>query len=244
MNKKKRLLIFYDWFYPGFRAGGPIQSLTNLTLALTRHFDIYVITGAKDLNDNSFYDKVDINAWNNVVVPGSADAISVFYAEKRIVNKELLQHFFLKIQPDTVYLNGIFSYDFFLMPLFALKGFNAGFKVVVCPRGMLKEGALASKAVKKRVYIRSLRVFRLLKKVSWHATTTEELLNIKKHFSVTRPIMIAPNIPKKPYLNVPIISKQVGQLKLVYLSLINEHKNLLLLLQLISNIQSRITLDI
>jgi glycosyltransferase involved in cell wall biosynthesis len=56
--------------------------------------------------------------------------------------------------------------------------------------------------------------------------------------------MIAPNIPKKPYLNVPIITKEAGELKLVYLSLINEHKNLLLLLQLISNIKSRISLDI
>lgn len=244
MNKKKQLLIFYDWFYPGFRAGGPIQSLTNLTLALTPSFEIYVITGAKDLNANAFYDSVQINTWNDIVIPGSAEAIKVFYAEKGKINRALLNQFFAAIQPDAVYLNGIFSYEFFLMPLLTLPKLDANFKVVVCPRGMLKEGALSNKALKKKIYLRFLKHKGLLKRVHWHATTWEESLEIKKHFTARKGVLVAHNIPKKPYINVPFIAKNAGELKLVYLSLINEHKNLLLLLQLISQFDSKVSLDI
>ena len=35
-----RILIFSDWFTPGFRAGGPIRSLVNLTEAVGLPFDI------------------------------------------------------------------------------------------------------------------------------------------------------------------------------------------------------------
>src|SRR5437870_799272 len=40
------------------------------------------------------------------------------------------------------------------------------------------------------------------------------------------------------------INKRKGELKLVYLSLINEHKNLLLLLQLMTGTNTEISLDV
>lgn len=244
MIEKKKLLILYDWFYPGFRAGGPIQSLTNLVLALIPYFDIYVVTGAKDLNSSVYYHDVDVNSWNNIFLPGSNYSIKVFYAEKKTLNTDLLQRFFEEIQPSSVYLNGIFSYRFFLLPLLTLKKNKAGLKVVVCPRGMLKRGALSGKAFKKKAYINFLKLFGFLRTVYWHATSLDELADIKKHFSISKGSLVAPNIPKKPYPDVSFINKEVGELKLVYLSLINEHKNLLLLLEMIFKSESGVSLDI
>lgn len=244
MIKKKKLLILYDWFYPGFRAGGPIQSLTNLTLALIPKFDIYVITGAFDLNAACPYDGVIMNSWNDVHLPESEECIKVFYAGKKALNNSIIQLLLVQTAPDIIYLNGIFSYRFFLLPLLSLKKINTNCKVIICPRGMLKKGALSGKAFKKKIYIHYLKLSKLLNNVYWHATTSEELNDIKVHFPLNKGGLVAANIPRKPLINISCIHKKAGELKLVYLSLINEHKNLLLLLQLIQLVHADITLHI
>lgn len=244
MNKKSKLLILYDWFYPGFRAGGPIQSLTNLIVTLMPEFEIFVITGAFDLNSKVAYDGVIMNGWNDVRLPNTEGLIKVFYAEKKRLDKSAFSRLLRNITPDVIYLNGIFSYSFFMLPLLALKKINKKIKVVVCPRGMLKKGALSGKFFKKKVYVNILRFSGLLNQVFWHATTNEESKDIQHHFPVNKGILVASNIPKSPYRNVSFFNKKAGQLKLVYLSLINEHKNLMLLIQVIQQIKAEISLDI
>lgn len=244
MTKKRKLLIFYDWFYPGFKAGGPIQSLTNLAIALASEFEIFVTTSAYDLNSEIPYHGVIVNAWNDVALPASSASIKVFYATKKSLTKEKVQTIFKEVLPDIVYLNGIFSYHFFLLPLVALKKAKKEIRVVVCPRGMLKQGALSGKAFKKKIYIGYLRLSGLLKKVYWHGTTPAEQEDICIHFPKSKGTFVAPNIPKKPLKNILSISKPVGELRLVYLSLINEHKNLLLLLEILEQIKTGVSLNI
>lgn len=243
MNSKKKLLISYDWFYPGFRAGGPIQSLTNLTIALIPDYEIFVITGSRDLNSTKSYSSIIVNRWNDVYLPGNQKAIKVFYADKKTLNKSTYNNLIEQIKPSIVYLNGIFSYVFFLLPLLCLKRNNT-VKVVVCPRGMLKKGALSSKAFKKKIYINYLKLSGLLKMVSWHATTPEERADVKQHFPRNDGVLVAANIPRRPLANFSFISKQPGELKLVYLSLINPHKNLLLLLKILRELESKVSLDV
>ena len=244
MNKKRKLLIFYDWFYPGFKAGGPIQSLTNLAIALSSEFEIWVITSAFDLNSDAPLNDIAINKWNTVFLPGSKVPVEVFYALKKTLNKKKVYTLIKEISPSVIYLNGIFSYSFFLLPLFTIKKIHKSIRVVICPRGMLKKGALSGKSFKKKVYITYLKLSRLLNTVYWHATTHEELNDINKHFPDSKGVMAAPNIPKRPSIEVASINKSSGQLRLVYLSLINEHKNLLLLLQVIKEVKAEIALDI
>ncbi|MCW3109754.1 MAG: hypothetical protein JWQ09_4260 [Segetibacter sp.] len=236
-------MILYDWFYPGFRAGGPIQSLTNLTEALIPEFEIYVVTGAFDLNADVPYGDVIINSWNDVSLPGTQESIKVFYAGRKIVDKKFFCQLLSEIAPAIVYLNGIFSYRYFLLPLLAVKKIKES-KVIVCPRGMLKKGALSAKAFKKKIYINYLKAWGLLNKVYWHATTSEEADDIALHFPVNKGVIVAPNIPKPPCSSISFIPKKKGELKVIYLSLINEHKNLLLLLQLIKQVNVAISLDI
>jgi glycosyltransferase involved in cell wall biosynthesis len=244
MISRKKMLIFYDWFYPGFKAGGPIQSLTNLAVALTPNFDIYVITGACDLNSETPYDNINVNSWNTVQLNENAVPITVFYASKKTLNKQKVGSLIREVSPSVVYLNGIFSYRYFMLPLLALKAFKSDIKVVVCPRGMLKKGALSGKAFKKKIYISYLRFSRLPNRVHWHATSAAELVDITSHFPINQGVSVADNIPKKPVAQFLPIFKVAGELRLVYLSLINEHKKLLLLLQAINEIDDKISLDI
>lgn len=237
------MLISYDWFYPGFRAGGPIQSLTNLTIALIPDYEIFVITGSRDLNSSEEYNGILINSWNDVYLPGSQKAVKVFYADKDTLTKSTYNKLINQIEPSIVYLNGIFSYVFFLLPLLCLRRNNT-VKIVVCPRGMLKKGALSSKAFKKKIYINFLKLFGLLKAVLWHATTIEESEDVHQHFPSKNKVVVAANIPRRPLTNFSFIAKQPRELKLVYLSLINPHKNLLLLLQILKELDGKVWLDI
>ena len=51
MPEKKKILIFIDWFLPGYKAGGPIQSVVNLINHLGHEYDFDVVTSNKDLGE-------------------------------------------------------------------------------------------------------------------------------------------------------------------------------------------------
>lgn len=42
-----KVLIFIDWFAPGYKAGGPITSNVNIVEHLSDKLDFYVITSSK-----------------------------------------------------------------------------------------------------------------------------------------------------------------------------------------------------
>lgn len=243
MNRKPSILIFYDYFYPGYKAGGPIQSLTNLVLALQNEFSFSVITTAYDLLSDRPYDSVIQNTWNEVQFPNYNGTLSVWYAGKGKPSLLQLKALIIQLNPQAIYLNGIYSYRLFLQPLILNRLFLS-LKVVICPRGFLQSGALSVKSTKKKYYIKILQKAKLLNNVVWHATNEEECNDIRKLFPENKGIIIASNIPKTPVSEIVFPKKKQGELKLVYLSLISEKKNLLLLLQILKELPNNIQLTI
>ena len=60
---KKKVIIFYDYFSPAFKAGGPIQSIVNMVQALYEEFDFYVITGCRDFGEKQYLPGITVNEW-------------------------------------------------------------------------------------------------------------------------------------------------------------------------------------
>lgn len=241
---KQRILICYEYFYPGYKAGGPIQSLSNLVSTFCNSYEISVLTGVYDLNTSEPYKDVKKNAWSRVYMPDGRCSVNIYYADNKRFNRSSFKSVLNAVTPHTVYLNGIFSYRFFQLPLLTLKGYKSCLEIIICPRGMLKKGALQNKAFKKSIYLFLLKRSQLLNHVRWHATNKDEAAEIARHFPFNNNIFIAPNIPKIPYKDIAIDCKEPGQLKLVYLALINRHKNLYQLLRMLKNSRSNISLDI
>ncbi len=217
----KSLFIFIENFYPAYKGGGPIQSVTNLILSLKSNYKIYVVTSAFDLQSDVVLDKINPNSWNEIELPGANFNIMVWYAQN------VTYHFYttlFKNKPDILYFNGIFSYNLFLKPLLALKFSTAHPKIIICPRGMLQKGALANNSFKKIIYLKTINTIRLVNKAIWHATNEEEKQDVIKYFPLNNGVFIAANIPKKPLGEIAILQKQPGRLRLVYLSLITEKK--------------------
>lgn len=176
-------------------------------------------------------------------MPNVSEPVNVWYSGHGNPNYTVLKMLVKEANPDVIYLNGIYSLRLFLFPLL-LRRFVPSTKIVVCPRGMLQGGALSVKSRKKKYYIKALQLFRLLDKVAWHATNEEEARDINIYFPVNKGIIIANNIPKTPVDNPVFPEKKTNDLKLVYLSLITQKKNLLLLLQVLKLLPSNVSLDI
>lgn len=226
MNSK--ILIIYDYFYPAYKAGGITQSLYNLFSALQNKYSINVICSNSDLNNEAL---ISDNKLDNTL-----------YISKFTILKYLIQ--LDKISISFIYLNGIFSLFFFVVPLVYFKIFYPKIKIIVAPRGMMQAGALEIRSTKKNIYIKLLKILGFFNNNIWHATDEQELIDIKKTIGENSNIIIAKNIPKTPNTEIIKINKKNNSLKLVFMSLITEKKNLHLILESIKLIKFNLFFDI
>ena len=65
MANRKKILVFIDWFLPGYKAGGPIRSMANMTDHL-QDFDFFVVTRNTDYTDTNPYASVKSDQWNKL----------------------------------------------------------------------------------------------------------------------------------------------------------------------------------
>jgi len=239
---KPKLLLFSDWFYPGYKAGGPIKSVTNLSIALQQEIDVFVFTADTDLNETTPYPNIKPNTW---VKPIEGSNVQVFYCSKENLNRTTIKAIIKEVNPTSIYLNHLWSYWFVLQPLFICWLQFKKIKIVLCPRGALFESALhyLKTYPKKRVLIAILKSLRIHKKIHFHATTPQEKETIEKYFSDVK-ISIANNLPDLQQPVLSTIEKKQGELKLVFIARIVDIKNLKLLLQNLQKVTSNIALTI
>jgi hypothetical protein len=66
LNSPKTILIFTDWYIPGSKAGGPIQSVYNLALMLSEHSIVKIVCRDRDLDSTNAYASIKQNEWNEI----------------------------------------------------------------------------------------------------------------------------------------------------------------------------------
>lgn len=236
MNQKKNILIFIDWFLPGFKAGGPIKSVSNIINSLHQDFNFHIVTSDRDINDTSSYENVQLNTWLK------KENYSIIYLTPD--NRDEWINIHLKeTSYDNYYFNSLFSKYFTLKPLLILnKLANTNSKIIIAPRGMLGKGALSIKPFKKKVFLVASKILSYFQNVTWHATNQEEKNDILKKIGKESRINIASNISLNIIKEKPI-SKIQNELKLVFFSRISPKKNLLYALNLLKILEG-ISLDI
>ena len=62
----KKILILIAWYLPGYKAGGPIQTIKNLTDHLGDEYEFYILTGDRDLGDKVPYPGIQYHTWNKI----------------------------------------------------------------------------------------------------------------------------------------------------------------------------------
>ena len=237
-----RILLFVDWFSPGFKGGGLITACKNLVEQLDREFRFFIITSDRDFQDNEPYK--DIKRGSPVKY---SEGTTIFYLPSHSLNRKKIIQLLSDIKPDIIYFNSLFSYRFSILPLLSVFYFNR-FKglVILAPRGMLQQGAMQNKWLKKMLYIRLFRWSGLARKLLFQATDSTERKDILIHFGSNSRVELVEDIPGRIPESFRSTQKQSGLLRCLYLSRISPKKNLEFLLNLPLEVKSgfRIILDI
>lgn len=208
-----------DWFLPGYLAGGPIQSIATLTKQLGNEINFKIITTDRDFRAKAPYDNIEINKWTNY------EGREVFYISPENMNAD----FVLKLIQDTphhvIYMNSLYSKLFTISPLKWKLQKKIQSKIVLAPRGMLRDRALAVKPLKKHLFLLYARFTGLFKNIHWQSTSKQESQEIKKRIGEDVQLTEVSNLPATSD-DIKLIEKKVGDLRLCFIARIVDIKNL------------------
>ncbi len=239
MHKKITVLLFIDWFLPGTASGGPVRSLTNMMNHMEAYLDFKVITRNTDYVSSKPYSEVSSNEWNRIF-----SNVEVFYLSKEEITLAKFKKLIKGTNFDVVYVNGIYSPLFSILPLIALR--HSQQKIIVGARGMLNPQAFSVKGFKKRSFISIMKLFKFYKNVVFHATNEDEKKHIKHRIAIDNQIVVAPNFPRKlGKIENDVKAKIPGHANFVNVARISIEKGTLYMLKLLTEINNgKITLDI
>lgn len=240
-SNKKKILILVDWFEPGYKAGGPIQSCKNFVKAFQNDYDLYIITSDRDLGDTTSYKGIQTGQWLNF-----NEHVKIYYASNNGLNFSTIEKLILGIQPDYLYLNNMYSLKFTIIPLLLklIKKIRAN--IILSPRGMLQDGAIQFKKYKKKLFLTILQFLNIPQQITFHATDEQEKKDIQKYFPKASRVFVADNFGPMIDLTWVSVPKISGELKLIFLSRISPKKNLLYALKLFADfsLNAKVFLDI
>ncbi len=238
-NDRPKILIFIDWFAPGFKAGGPVASCINFIHLMKDDYSLYVFTSDTDLGEKTPYKDIVVGKWTS---SPNYDCM-IYYADSNKSIQGQIREVVDFVNPDFVYLNHMFSPKFVVYPLW-LKWKNfIRCKVVIAPRGALYESALAIKSYKKIPFIKLFRWVEINKKVRFHATNTREEQAILKYFPGSE-VKIADDLPNTKQPSFFCVEKKKGIIKCIFIARIHPIKNLSFLLSAISHVKQQVCLTI
>ena len=235
---KPRVVILVEYYLPGFRAGGPMRSVSALVEQLASEIDFYILTRDRDEGSTLPYPGLQEGAWKPV---GRA---KVRYMAPREITARRLGAAVRDVQPDAVYLNGFFGAMSMKLLIARRLGGLKGIHVLLAPRGELSPGALRLKAFKKRTFLQLSQAMALHRGVAFHASTARE----SEEISMAIPIQETPMIARNPVaLTAPTrhaCAKVSGAARFVFLSRIARKKNVHLAIDLLRSLKGSVEFEI
>ena len=232
---KKRILLLYPYYWPNYRAGGPVQSLFNLVGFFKSLADFYLVALDKDIDGSLPAAGLKANEWNN-----GPHGEQIFSVSR--ISPQVLFNVIRVVKPDVILLNGMFNARTTLFGLLFGRWFGA--KIVISPRGMLQDWALRRRRTVKKIFLSLVK--RLVSQNDiWHATDRQEMDDIRRIFGSSWQVFTASNVPRGlSELKSIGFPSPSAQIRLIYLSLINPNKNLHLIMDAVNRADGRFKLDI
>lgn len=214
---KKKILLLYPYYWPLYKAGGPVQSLFNIAKTLGDAADFYLISRDRDIDGHPAPQPIVTGIWMN----GLNDEKVLYFKQ---IYPWLVFRIIKTLAPDVVLINGIFNVSTTIPGIFACKRRNT--RMIISPRGMLQSWGLQRGVIKKFFFLQLLKQV-LNKNEEWHATDLQEQTDIRKIFGDEQNVHVASNIPRQvsPLTLIPFPNDD-KKIELVFLSLINPNKNL------------------
>lgn len=233
--KKQKVLLLYPYYWPLFKAGGPVQSLFNIAATFRDTCEFYIVSLDRDIDSSYPEPRVKIFSW----IEGPNREHIYFVSS---ITPGLVWRILRQIDPDVVFINGIFNVVTTIPGLLWSKLLRK--RTIISPRGMLQTWGLERNQLTKKMFLAGLRLM-LKRNEQWHATDENEVQDIKRIFGSEQNIHVASNIPRalSAYTDLAYPAAN-GKIRLVFLSLINPNKNLHLVIDAVNRLSSNFTLDI
>ena len=209
-----------------------MQSVANLVNECHEEVEYFIFCGDVDLNGAAL-ENIEINKWVHY-----NDHTKVWYNGPDKISDNLVDQV-EKIVPDVLYITGMFSWHFNIVPMVYCKAP----KKILSTRGMLHPGALSQKKWKKKVYLQLFKLLEYHHKMIFHASDKAEEKFIRNYFGEPAQIVTASNFPNK-IGEAPMLYKERGSLRLITITLISPVKNILHVLRALENITGDIQYDI
>ncbi len=260
-NGKRTIFILMPYYRPGFKAGGPIQSVAGLVEGLKDEFNFKIVCGDRDLGDMQPFSNDPIGRWYEYgtamvlrIPPGPIGAWMLI----RALQQETY---------DVLYVNGILPRIYSMLPLLCRRmGFLPRRPIVLAPRGEFSRGSLSLKSKRKIIYIKLSTWLGLFKGIIWNASSKFEEADIRRSMGDITVIESANLMPggSNAYWNsragIIVIAKnmrltlervgvgkprkRVGQLRGIFISRISPEKNLLFALRVMQDLSGEVAFDI
>lgn len=233
---RRDILIIMGRYLPGYKDGGPVRSIKNLTDFLGKEYNFKILTCDRDHGDTEAYPDIKVNSWNRV---GNAD---VYYVPPKGFSRKLIVE--LARQVDLVYVCGCFN-DYAINTLIANRLGKIKVPVVVAAMGLFSPKEFQLKYYKKKTFTTVFNLLGMFKNVYWSATSEMEISEIKRQVVATdKQFLIAEDLPRKVNEENVRKEKKAGSLKIVWISRIAPKKNLKYAIEILKEAKSNIKFTI
>jgi glycosyltransferase involved in cell wall biosynthesis len=254
-----RILALLEHYLPAYKAGGPLRTVGHMVEQLGEPFSFRIVTCDRDWGDRTSLPEVVPGRWSPV---GNGEAI---YLAPSQLGAAGLRAVIAGTEHDVLYLNSLFSPRLSILPLLlARAGAIPRRPVVLAPRGELHAGALeggsrgvriptslarrlgSPRYLKKKAYIALARALGLFRGVTWQASNEAEAEEIRHHLGRRARVVVAPDLAARPpeSLPPPLAPKRPGALRAVFLSRIDDKKNLDGAIALLHGVRGEVSFDV
>ena len=234
-SQNRSILILAEHFAPAYKAGGIVRCLQNLVVLFESRYSFFVLTSNHNLNKKELLPDVPYDTWVQF-----ANNCKVFYTSNKKRRLSTIRETFQTIQPDVVYINGLYAPFFTLVPLLFIKSMKEKPTVILAPWGMLHNGSLSIKPLKKKLYLRLFKLAGISKGIRWHATNEQEKNDTHRWFGNSASVTIANAIPDSRDIPFASIAKAKDAFRLITVSLVTPNKGHLRIIKALKALQDEI----
>ncbi|MBS0274818.1 MAG: glycosyltransferase family 4 protein [Proteobacteria bacterium] len=238
---KPRILLFSNWFAPGYKGGGSQSAAVNLVQALKSEFEFRVVTRDRDVAETLPYEGTSSGDWNEV------DDVSIRYLAPTELTYSTIKNIIYHTPHSLVHINSVVSLPFACYPARAQHTLTASTApLLISPHGELSPKALAQKRVRKLVYLKSAKALGIFRNATWHAANGEEEKDITRAWGDGAHVRIAPPLPNQLVPSDNDVfrgTKLKGTLRAIFFARVDRMKNLDLAIDFVASVPN-VTLDI
>lgn len=230
-----KVFILIGRYLPGFKAGGPVQTIKNLTDCLGEEYEFYILTEDRDLGENKAYENIQYGQWNQV---GRA---KVWYVKPGGFTGDVIRN--LSDSMGLIYVCGCFN-DYSRNVMRLKRQGILHMPVVIAPMGSFSQGAFRIKYLKKKAYITVCKLLGWFRNIVWCVTGEQDRQDVRRIIGKDAVCYLAEDIPRQmEHIPAPI-PKEKGNLRVIFLSRISREKNLDYALETLQRVKGDVVFDI